>query len=273
MRRFIPAALVLALFLAACAPRLVRPAAPRAELTGIELVTLDPFADRFAVRLRLRVTNPNAFDLPVTGSELTVRLGGWTAKGTLPALTLPAQGVRETAVPVESGLTPAASVARAFFQGRSLPLALTARLRVEALGQRIWLGPYTLLQDRVRLPLRLVPPKLTLRSASVSIGPGQLALKVRFFVENPLPVGFSLKGRLAARVAGSPVGALPLDLRLSPLAREAEEVRLELPLSAIPGAAQALAGGAPFALSGELRAEVPGIYAASLPFELSGSAR
>ncbi len=259
--------------LAACAPRLARPAAPVAELAGAELVSIDPFADRFALRLKLRIKNPNPFDLPLLKSELRVRLGDWETAGTLPALTLPAGRRVPATVPVEGGLTPAAGVARAILEGRSLPLVLTGRLQVEALGQKFWLGPVTLLRDRIHLAVRLAPPRVTLRSARLILAPGSLRLSLRYLAENPLPVGFSLSGGLAVRLAGATVGEAPLDLRLPPAGSREQELGLSIPLSAIPGAAQALLGGAPFELSGNLRVEVPGVYAGTLPFVLSGTAR
>ncbi len=273
MRRTVLLLALLPLWLVACAPRLARPAPPTAQLAGVRLVAIDPFADRFALEFRLHIRNPNPYDLPLTESELKVRLGSWTSAATLPALTLPAGRTVAAVVRVESALTPAAGVARAFFEGRTLPLTLTGRLRVEALGRRFWLGPVTLLSDRVQLPLTLAPPRLTLRAADISLEGGRLALTVRFDAENPLPVGFALSGKLQVRVAGMPVGAVPVGLRLPPGATREGQVRVEVALAQVPGAAAALAAGAPFTLSGTLRAEVPGIYAGPLALDLAGRAR
>jgi len=273
MRRTVLLLASLPLWLAACAPRLVSPAPPTAQLLGVELVAIDPFSDRFALDLRLRLKNPNPYDLPLTGSELKIRLGGWSSAAALPPMTLPAGRAVAAVARVESTLTPAVEVVRAFFEGRTLPLTLSGRLRVEALGRRFWLGPVTLLSDRVRLRLTLVPPRITLRSADLGLDGGKFALTVRFDAENSLPVGFVLTGRLQARVAGVSVGAVPVRLRLPPGATREGRVQVVVALTQVPGAAAALAAGAPFRLSGTLQAEVPGIYASHLAFNLAGQAR
>ncbi len=259
--------------MAACAPLSRQVAPPAARLLDAELVALDPFADRLALDLELELENPNPFDLPLLESELRVKLGDLHTSAALPATTLPARGRERVRVRVETGLAKAATTAAELLGGKRLPLWIQGRLRVEALGQRFWLGPYTLLRDRVQLALALVPPRIEPLSAEVRLGFGTLEFRVRYRAENPLPVGFRLEGGLTAELGDYLLGEAPIALRLPPAGVEEGTFLLQVPLSAVPGAARALSGGAPFRLRGSVRVVVPGVVERTFALDLSGVVR
>ncbi len=105
-----PARLLLALTLLSllalggCAGLLQRPAAPRISLVGVELLSADLFEQRF--RLRLRVQNPNAFALPITGLDYTVALNGerFASGVSNKPVTIPAYGEAVVQTEVSSSL-------------------------------------------------------------------------------------------------------------------------------------------------------------------------
>jgi len=262
--------LLLVLGLFACAPRSGELAAPKARLVGSELLAVDPFQDRLAVRLDLELTNPNPFDLPLLESELSARLGDWTTRARLPQVTLAKNGRALVSVVLEGGLYDAAKTAADLLSGRELPVVLTGKLWVNAFGQRLPLGPYVLLQDRVRFDLSLVPPKIKPLKTDVKLGFGTLDFKVRFLAKNPLPVGYKLEGALVAEVAGFRLGEAPLSLNLPPLGEEEGSLGLRVSLLSLPGVVQAIKNGAFYELSGTLRAVIPGVWDKPLRLHLSG---
>jgi len=257
----------------ACAPLKRQVAPPAARLVDAELLALDPFADRMALSLLVELTNPNPFDLPLLESELGVRLGELATTAALPRLTLPARGRARAALEVRTGLASAAGVAAELISGRSLPLVVSGRLRVEAFGQGVWLGPYTLLRDRVRLAVALAPPRIEPIAAEVRLGFGTLEFAVRYRAKNVVPVGFVLDGALLARVAGYRLGEAPIRFELPPAGEREGVFLLRVPLSAVPGAARALSGGAPFELAGRARLLVPGVVERTFDLGLSGVVR
>ena len=259
--------------MAACAPSGRQVAPPAARLVGVEPVAIDPFADRFALDLELELQNPNAFDLPLLASELKVKLGDLHTTARLPAMTLPAGKRARASLRVETSLARSAATAADLLAGKTLPLWIGGRLRVEALGQGIWLGPYTLLEDRVKLALALKPPRITPLSAEVRLGFGTLEFRVRYRAENPLPVGFLVEGGLAAELGKVRLGKAPIALRLPPAGEEAGIFVLRVPLSAVPGAARTFTAGAPFRLQGSVRVAVPGVVERTFALELSGVVR
>ncbi len=261
-----------ALFLmAACAPMGRQVAPPTARLVGVTLEAIDPFADRFALDLELEFLNPNAFDLPLVASELKVKLGDLRTSAELPAMTLPAGKRARASLRVETSLARSAAVAAELLSGKRLPLWIGGRLRVEVLGAGVWLGPYTLLEDRVKLALALRPPRITPRSAEVRLGVGALEFRVRYRAENPLPVGFLLEGGLVAELGDVRLGEAPIALRLPPAGEEEGTFVLRVPLSAVPGAARSLTGGVPFGLRGTVRLAVPGVLERTFALELAGT--
>ena len=64
MKRFV---LFLSLvLLAGCVPQQARPQPPQVELVSFSLVSLDPFTGFADLDVRLRLTNPNSFTLPLS---------------------------------------------------------------------------------------------------------------------------------------------------------------------------------------------------------------
>jgi LEA14-like dessication related protein len=60
----------LLLAFAACSPLPVKPQSPRVTLTGLELVSVDLFEQRY--RVGLRIKNPNAFELAIRGIDFRI---------------------------------------------------------------------------------------------------------------------------------------------------------------------------------------------------------
>ncbi len=267
-RWFLGLLLLLGLF--ACAPRQGQLAAPKARLLGSELLAVDPFQDRLSLRLQLELSNPNPFDLPLLESELTARLGDWSTRAMLPSLTLPKNGRTQVSLLLEGSLYGAAKTVADLLSGQELPLSLTGKLWVEALGQRMALGPYTLLQDRVRFDLALTPPEIHPLKTEVKLGFGTLTFQVRFLAKNRLPVGYRLEGALLAEVGGFPLGEAPLSLNLPPLGEEEGSLGLTVSLVSLPGIVQAVKNGTDYQLAGTLRAVIPGIWDRPLQIRLAG---
>ncbi len=270
MRRWMLGLALLALVLGACAPRLLAPTPPGARLGNAELVSVDPFADELTLRLDLVLTNPNAFDLPLLDSELTVKLGALTARARLPRMTLPAGGEAPASVLVTFPLTRSADTARRLLDGEALPLTLTARVRVEAMGVRLWLGPYVLLRDRVQLSFRLRPPRIAIQGVELNIAGGELALTLVLRVDNGLPVGFLLDASGQVMLAGEALGSLPLELRLRPRASELSRLTLRVPLYRVPGIVARARSGAPLVVRGRITLELPGVLRRGFDLELTG---
>jgi LEA14-like dessication related protein len=74
-RRFLAAGLSAAsLLVGACASLTGRPQPPRVSLIGLSLVSVGLFEQRYQVRLRLK--NPNDFELPVRGMDFRLDING-----------------------------------------------------------------------------------------------------------------------------------------------------------------------------------------------------
>ncbi len=65
---------LLAIFISGCAVISRRPEPPQVTLTGIELTSVNLFEQSFRVKLRLQ--NPNNFELPLDGFQLDLKLNG-----------------------------------------------------------------------------------------------------------------------------------------------------------------------------------------------------
>jgi len=89
------AAALLALVLAACSTMPTDLEAPRLQVTGIQMLSTDMFAQKF--RVRMLVQNPNDIELPVRGLEYQiVMMGDSFADGSSEhAFLLPALGEAE----------------------------------------------------------------------------------------------------------------------------------------------------------------------------------
>ncbi len=94
----------LLLLLTACSSLPLKPQPPRVTLIGLSLVSMDLLEQRYQVRLRLK--NPNAFQLPVRGMDFHLDLNGKTfADGvSSQVLDVPAYGEGVMALEVSSSL-------------------------------------------------------------------------------------------------------------------------------------------------------------------------
>ena len=271
--RLLRTLLFLSLLLAACAPVGTQVPGPKAKLVGQEVLAVDPFSDRVKLRLDLELQNPHRFEVPLLESTLKVKLGEMVAEGTLPAVTLPPKGSARAPLVVEASLARSARTVAELLAGRELPLVVTGEVWVDAMGRRIAIGPYTLLEDRVRFRVDLRPPEIRPVGAGVRLKGGNLRFEVRLKAKNPTPVGFRVAGDLAAELAGKVVGEIPLRLDLPPRAEREGQVALSVPLSQVPGIVGRLGRGAAFALVGDLRLVVPGVLERTFPVQITGSLR
>jgi LEA14-like dessication related protein len=92
------------LLLTACSSLPVKTQSPRVTLIGLSLLSVDLLEQRYQVRLRIK--NPNAFELPVRGMDFNLELNGKTfADGvSSQALDVPAYGESVVALEVSSSL-------------------------------------------------------------------------------------------------------------------------------------------------------------------------
>ena len=256
-----------------CAPINQGVAFPKARVKETKLVALDPFADEVRVGLLLELNNPNPFPLPLLESELTGRLGTMRAAATLPALTLPAGGSRETWVELRGSLTGALDTAVRLVRGEELPLELSGRLAAEVAGRKLYLGPKTLLRERVRFSLSILPPKIEPLAFKARLSGTELLFSVRYRAKNQTPVGYLAQGELAAKVGGYALGQVPLSLKLPPLGESEGELVLRVSLFSLPAAITRALEGSPVELSGHLKVAIPGVYEALYPIRLVGVLR
>jgi len=84
--------LLMVVLLAACAGTRLRPEPPEVNIADLRLENLTLFEQTFEVRLRLR--NPNSFEIPIAGLEYTVYLNGdrLASGASARSVTLPAYG-------------------------------------------------------------------------------------------------------------------------------------------------------------------------------------
>jgi LEA14-like dessication related protein len=90
--------------LSACSTLPGKPEPPRVNLVGLQLVSMELFEQRYEVRLRLK--NPNAYELPITGIDFRLDINGQAfADGVSNrSVTVPAYGEQVIALEVSSNL-------------------------------------------------------------------------------------------------------------------------------------------------------------------------
>jgi len=96
--------LVLFATLSGCSTLPGKPEPPRVNLVGLQLVSMELFEQRYQVRLRLK--NPNAYELPIQGIDFQLDINGQAfADGVSNrSVTVPAYGEQVVALEVSSNL-------------------------------------------------------------------------------------------------------------------------------------------------------------------------
>ncbi len=252
----------LVLVLAACVPGMQKPQPPQARVESFDLLSVDPFSGEARFALKLRLTNPNTFELPLLESRLTLHFDRARLPFDLPEVTLPPAGFEIVPTTITVPLAETAEGVGRLLAGDPVRLRITGKVRVELGPVPLDLGPFTLLDQTVQVDLRFAVPRFELDpgQSRLSIGGGRLEVAVGFRVSNPNPVGFYLRGPVQLVVGGRSVAEAALDLPLRPRQTGAGRVVFRVNLSEVPGAAAALVSGLSVRLNGAVRAEVPGVW-------------
>ncbi len=105
--------------LTACSTLPGRPEPPRVNLVGLQLVSVDLFEQRYQVRLRVK--NPNAFELPIRGIDFQLEINGQDfAEGVSnQSVNVPAYGEQVIALEVSSSLLQVFRQLQSLENGRS----------------------------------------------------------------------------------------------------------------------------------------------------------
>lgn len=275
MRKTVALLVVLALVLAACVPGVKKPEPPQARVEGFDLISVDPFSGEARFALRLRLTNPNAFELPLLESQLALTFDRARLPFDLPAVTLPPAGFEVVETRLTVPLAESAEGVGKLLRGEAVRLRVDGRVRVQAGPVPLDLGPFTLLDENVRVDLRFALPRFAIDPAQsrLRIRGATLEVAVGFQVTNPNPIGFYLRGPLGLVIGGSPVAEAVLDVPLRPRQSGSGVLTFRVDLARVPGAAAALVTGLPVELSGAVRAEVPGVWQTLLDVAFAGRVR
>ncbi|WP_456414582.1 hypothetical protein [Oceanithermus profundus] len=275
MRKTVALLAVLALVLAACVPGVKKPEPPQARVEGFDLISVDPFSGEARFALRLRLTNPNAFELPLLESQLALTFDRARLPFDLPAVTLPPAGFEVVETRLTVPLAESAEGVGKLLGGEAVRLRVDGRVRVQAGPVPLDLGPFTLLDENVRVDLRFALPRFTIDPAQsrLRIRDATLEVVVGFQVTNPNPIGFYLRGPLGLVIGGNAVAEAVLDVPLRPRQSGSGVLAFRVDLASVPGAAAALVTGLPVELSGAVRAEVPGVWQTLLDVAFAGRVR
>ena len=275
MRKTVAWLAVLALVLAACVPGVKKPEPPQARVEGFDLIGVDPFSGEARFALRLRLSNPNAFELPLLESQLALTFDRARLPFDLPAVTLPPAGFERVETRITVPLAESAEGVGKLLRGEAVRLRVDGRVRVQAGPVPLDLGPFTLLDENVRVDLRFTLPRFTIDpgQSRLRLGGGALEVVVGFQITNPNPIGFYLRGPLGLVIGGNTVAEAVLDVPLRPRQSGSGVLTFRVDLARVPGAAAALVTGLPVELSGAVRAEVPGVWQTLLDVAFAGRVR
>ena len=273
--RWLWGSVILIIVLAGCLPRMQEPLPPRAQLQDFQLISLDPFADRVQLALNLKINNPNNFDLPLLASTLTLYFGDAKIPFDLPQMTIPASGFEVVPTQITIPLVSAAEEAQNLLAGESVRVRITGRAKAKLGPVPITLGPFTLLDENVKLNLRFAMPsfKVIPEQSSLALAGSQLQVIVAFQVENPNPIGFYMRGPVELVIAGRPVARASLDIPLHPRQSGIGTLTFAVKLSEVPGAATAILAGLQIEVHGGIKAEIPGIWQQAIDLLLGGRVR
>jgi len=248
--------------LVGCMPRLQEPLPPRAQVQDFNLLSVDPFADNAQFALDLKITNPNSFDLPLQESTLTLFFGSARIPFDLPKMTIPANGFEVVSTKVTVPLAASAREVQNLLTGNLVRVRITGRMKADIGPVPVTLGPFTLLDENVRIDLRFAMPtfKVLPDRSSLSLSGSQLRVSVAFQVTNPNPIGFYLRGPVDLVVGGRAVARASVDMPLRPRQTGTGQLVFAVNLADVPGAATAVLSGLQIEVRGGVRAEVPGVW-------------
>ncbi|WP_457629958.1 LEA type 2 family protein [Oceanithermus sp.] len=266
---------VLLILLAGCLPRLQEPLPPRAQVQNFQLLSVDPFSDNAQFALDLKISNPNNFELPLLESTLTLYFGDARIPFDLPRMTIPASGFETVPTRVTVPLAASAREVQRLLAGETVRVRITGKMKAELGPVPVTLGPFTLLDENVRVDLRFAAPsfKLAPERSSLALSGSRLRVTVGFQVTNPNPLGFYLRGPVQLVIAGRPVASAGVDLPLRPRQSGMGELVFDVNLSEVPGAAAAVLAGLQVEVRGGVKAEIPGIWQQGLDLLLGGRIR
>jgi len=269
------AMLLLLAGLAGCVPRLQGPLPPRAQVQDFQLISIDPFSDSARFALDLKISNPNAFELPLQESTLTLYFGSAKIPFELPQMTIPAAGFEIVPAQVTVPLQASAAEVRRLLAGDRVRVRITGKMKAELGPVPVTLGPFTLLDESVSVNLQFAVPafKVLPERSSLSLSGSQLRVVVGFQVANPNPLGFYLRGPVELVIGGRPVAQASLDMPLRPRQSGTGELTFAVNLSEVPGAATAVLAGLQIEVRGGIKAEIPGIWQQVTDFLLGGRIR
>jgi LEA14-like dessication related protein len=127
------------LVLGACATLPGKTEPPRVSLIGLNLLSMELFEQRYLVRLRMK--NPNDFDMPVRGLDFRLDINGEAfADGVSnQAVTIPAFGEQVLELEVSSNLLQVFRQLQSMQRKRAPGLAyrITGRVAIGSYGQRL----------------------------------------------------------------------------------------------------------------------------------------
>jgi len=252
-----------------------QPAPPQAQVQNFQLISLDPFTGRADFQLDLKISNPNAFDLPLLESTLTLYFDDASIPFDLPEMTIRAAGFEVVPTRISVPLAEATAGLAKLLRGGPVRLRISGRSKVNVGPLPINIGPYTLLDQTVRLELSFAMPtfKLLPGQSSLSLSGGTLEVAVAFQVTNTNPIGFYLRGPVALVIGGRQVASAGLDVPLRPRQSSTGRLVFRLGLSEVPGAAAGLVAGLQLEVRGGLKAEIPGLWQQGLELLMGGRVR
>jgi hypothetical protein len=252
--------LLTGILLAGCVPQAVRPQPPQVELVQFGLIGIDPFSGQAQFDVRLRLSNPNSYSLPLLDSTITAELGGSAFKLVIPALEIPSGNSREAATRLVVPIVEGTRALAALVSGQNTRFRLLGELQARIGPLTVPVGPFTLVDRDVRVDFSFRLPTLRL----VDIRLDGLSIRFGLEVDNPNLIGFTLEGPLKLKIGGREVAASAFNLGVGPNAKNRGELALQL--TGLPGL-----GG--LSVETNFVARIPGIFERNVAQILQGILR
>ncbi|GEM_PF-1813223 len=261
--------------LSACLPSAGGPQPPQARVQSFQLLSVDPFSGEASFAMQLKVSNPNSFELPLLDSTMTLYFGDAQIPFELPQMTIPPAGFEVVPTRINVPLAQTAGSISKLLRGDEVRLRITGKAAAKLGPVPLQLGPFTLLDETVRVNLSFAMPRFEIDAAnsSLALSGARLRITVAFRVTNPNPIGFTLRGPVALLIGGREVGSAVLDAALRPQQTSPGQLVFSVNVTEVPGAAAALLSGLQVEVRGGVNAEIPGIWRQALDLLLSGRVR